>query len=200
MQNLGMSKPSLDAAVEALREGGIVAFPTETYYGLAVDPGNDVALEKLYRLKKRAAEKAILILVEDIAQISQITTSIPHQFLPLMKKYWPGPLTLIFPARDSLSSILTGGSGTIGVRISPHPVAMDLVTMMGKPITATSANISGKLPAKSAGEVAKIFGRKVDYIYDGGVTAAGQCSTIIGLRDNSLTLFRKGQIDVSTDL
>ncbi len=192
-----MSNPVLDAAVATLRGGGVVAFPTETYYGLAVDPENDLALEKLYRLKRRPPEKAILILVEDIVQLSEITRSIPPQFLPLMKKYWPGPLTLIFPAKDTLSQLLTGGSKTVGVRISPHPIAMHLVRGVGKPITATSANISGELPAKSPEEVEKIFGSDIDYIVDGGETAAGQCSTIVGLQDNALTLVRRGQIDIA---
>jgi len=191
---------SIDKAVRVILSGGIVAFPTETYYGLAVDAGNDSALKKLYQLKQRDSKKAMLVIIDDFSDIETIAASVPSQYIPLIKKYWPGPLTLIFPARDGLSILLTGRSETVGVRVSTHPVAQALVHKTGKPITATSANISGMIPAKSALEVRKVFGNRIDYILDGGETAAGKCSTIVGLKNMTLTVLRKGMIDVSSDL
>lgn len=187
-------------AAAVLQQGGIVAFPTETYYGLAVDPDCESAVAKLFQVKQRQAYKPLLLLIDRSEQLYDLVSEIPHEYRDLMDKFWPGPLTLVFPARKSLSRQLTGDTGTIGVRISPHPIARKLVRKMGKPITATSANLSGTAPAKTADEVFEMFQDKVDYILDGGKTAAGLCSTIIGFQDGNLTILRKGQVDVASEL
>ncbi len=190
----------MSTAVEIILKGGIVAFPTETYYGLAVDPDNESALRDLYRLKQRESDKAMLVLIENSNKIGSVAAAVPDEYGVLMEKYWPGPLTLIFPAQKTLSPLLTGHSDTVGVRVSPHPIAEALVQAMGKPITATSANLSGKNPAKSALEVKNIFGGRLDYIVDGGETAGGLCSTLVGLKNEVLTIFREGQIDLTAEL
>ncbi len=191
---------SLDLAVTLLRQGGIVAFPTETYYGLAVDPDCAAAVNKLYRVKKRQKDKPLLVLIEKMEQLETIVQEVPPVYLPLMKKYWPGPLTLVFQARKTMSQLITGNTGTVGVRISPHPIAQELVRLMGKPVTATSANISGLSPARSSQEVVEMLGDTVDYIVDGGETKAGLCSTILGIRQGKLFILRHGQIDLSREL
>lgn len=193
-------KSSIDKAVQIMLSGGIVAFPTETYYGLAVDASNEFALKKLYKLKQRDPKKAMIVIIEDFADIETVAAYVPERYVPLIEKYWPGALTLIFPARENLSSLLTGQGETVGVRVSPHPVAKALVREMKKPITATSANLSGGDPAKSAFEVRRIFGDRIDFILDGGETVAGNCSTIVGLKDLTLTVLREGMIDVTSDL
>ena len=185
----------LESAVDCLRQGGIVAFPTETYYGLAVDPYNDRALKALFRLKERDFQKPILVLISEMGQLGEIVASVPGLYQPLMKNFWPGPLTLIFPGHKNLSPLLTGGTGTVGVRISSHRIATGFCQKWGKPITATSANISGMEPAKSADQVRAIFGSQIDCIIDGGFTPAGRCSTIVGIRDGCLQLFREGQME-----
>jgi len=185
----------LAQAVTCLQRGGIVAFPTETYYGLAVDPFNEKALQALFRLKKRDLQKPILILISEMGQLEEIAESIPVLYQPLMNTFWPGPLTLIFPGRKNLSPLLTGGTGTIGVRISSNNIAKKLCQRSGNPITATSANISGMAPAISADEVDTIFGSQVDYIINGGLAPARCCSTIVGMRHGRLQLFREGQVD-----
>jgi len=186
-------------AVDCLKHGGIVAFPTETYYGLAVDPYNEKALEKLFRLKRRNFNKAILVLIGELGQLDMVALSIPNLYKPLMQKFWPGPLTLILPGRKDLSSLLTGGTGRIGIRLSSNYFATLFCKTSGRPITATSANRSGMIPAKSAEEVKIIFGSSVDYIFDGGVTPGGACSTVVGINDDgSLSLIREGQIAFST--
>ncbi len=187
----------IDRAVNIIREGGVVAFPTETSYGLAVDYQNEKALEKLYRIKQRSPEKALLVLVENREQLSQLVIDVPDEYQILMEKFWPGPLTLIFPARNELSTVLTGGSGTIGIRISPHPMASRLVSGYGKPLTATSANLSGNSPAKSAGEIRRIFKERVDFIVEEDTDLPGNCSTIVGIQNSKLTILRKGVLDLT---
>lgn len=191
---------SISLAVEILRQGGIVAFPTETYYGLAVDPDNEKAIEKLFNIKKRDKEKPILLLIQHPQQLSRFITHTPDKYSELMAKYWPGPLTLIFPAKKTVSKLLTANSSTIGLRISPHPVAQSLVKKIGKAITATSANLSGLPAASTAEDVLKMFGRKVDYILDGGVTEGQLGSTIIGEGDKKLIVLRPGKISIDEAL
>jgi L-threonylcarbamoyladenylate synthase len=198
--NRAMLGSSLDRAIECIREGGIVAFPTETYYGLAVNPFSLAAVKKLFQVKKRQADKPLLLLIENTAQLQSITENIPPEYVPLIEKYWPGPLTLVFPARKEVCKQLTGNSGTIGVRVSSHPIAAELVKRMGKPITATSANISGHRPACTAEEVATIFGKSLGYVIDGGQTPAGLCSTVLGIQGGKWTVVRQGQIDLSDEL
>ncbi len=190
----------LDLAVKYLQQGGVVAFPTETYYGLAIDPDCAFAVTKLYKMKKRGKEKPLLLLIEKDEQLKTVVQKVPLIYWPLIRKYWPGPLTLIFPARKTLNSQITGNTGTVGVRISPHPVAQQLVSRMGKPITATSANISGFTPARTAQEVVEMLGDNVDYVVDGGQTEAGLCSTIVSVQNGKLTLLRRGKIDLTDEL
>lgn len=184
-------------AVNVLRQGGIVAFPTETCYGLAVDPYNPRALQKLYDLKKRENSKPLLILIDHLSQLKSCVTHIPGPYVPLMDECWPGPLTLIFPASQGLPLLLTGGSGTVAIRRSPHPVACLLVKFSGIPITATSANYSHQTPALSGKECKEIFGDNIDYIIDDGERGQDTFSTIVGLSDTKLVIVRSGQLDLA---
>lgn len=187
---------SIELAVEYLRQGRIIAFPTETYYGLGVDPENETAVEKLFTLKKRPSEKPLLLLAADLEQLHEFAASVPEKFHALIEQYWPGPLTLIFPALASVNPKITAGTGTVGMRISPHPVAQQIVRTFGRPITATSANVSGMDPAETAGRVYSMFGEQIDYIVDGGKTPAGSCSTVVGLSASELEVYRLGKIDI----
>lgn len=187
----------LDQAVVLLKKGGLVAFPTESWYGLAVDPFNERALDRLYAVKRRAADKPILVLVENIDQLGQLAADIPSPYPILMETFWPGPLSLVFPANSRVPERLTAGSGTIAVRCTSNPVAARLVSRFGSPITATSANISATGPNKTAREVAGNLHEAVDIILDGGVTPGGKGSTIVGYRENGLVCLREGQIPFS---
>lgn len=177
-----------------IRQGGVVAFPTETYYGLAADPFNQSALKLLFSLKQRDYTKPVLTLVAVTEQLSLLARDVPDIYSSLIKRFWPGPLTLIFPAQDILPILLTGRTGTVGVRISSHPAAQALVKLLQGPVTATSANISGHKPAIDAQEVRRQFGSSLDYIVDGGRTPGGSGSTIIGQEAGSLKLIRAGVI------
>lgn len=193
-KNFRESASDVDKAVDVIRRGGIVAFPTETYYGLAVNPFDRVAVARLFALKKRPSAKPLLMLIADEAQLRRLTPAIPSLYMPLLD-FWPGPLTLVFPALSTLSPLVTGDTGTVGARISSHPLAHQLVSRVGHPITATSANISGRPPTTSAAEVASAFGADVDFILDGGQTPGGKGSTLVGLLGRELVLIRDGIID-----
>lgn len=188
------SMADLNRAVAVLNGGGVVAFPTETYYGLAVDPLNPLALNYLFSLKQRDISKPILTLVDDRASLASLAQDIPIIYEPLMKEFWPGPLTLIFQARLNLPTLLTAGTSTIGVRHSSHPFARQLLRAFGRPLTATSANISGYAAAVDAYEVKTQFGSKIDVVFDGGRTPGTVGSTIIGLEGDRLKLIREGVI------
>ncbi|MDA3970185.1 MAG: L-threonylcarbamoyladenylate synthase [Desulfobulbaceae bacterium] len=191
----------VEKAAEIIAAGGVVAFPTETYYGLAVDPFNETALAKLCRLKKRQQSKPILTLIADQHDLQLLVAHVPDTLRPFMA-LWPAPLTLVFPGHHTLPLQLTGGSATIGVRISSHPVAMALIRACGFPVTATSANISGATPCRTAALVKEQFGDALDFILDGGATPGGSASTVIGLRGDKPFIIREGAVppDVLQDL
>ncbi|MDP2106616.1 MAG: L-threonylcarbamoyladenylate synthase [Desulfobulbaceae bacterium] len=185
----------LQQALLVLRQGGVVAFPTETYYGLAVDPFNGHAVDHLFELKRRPAVKPVLVLIDGLDQLARLTVGVPEQFSSLMGAFWPGPLTLIFSALPSLCTQLTAGTGTIGLRISSHPFARQLCLLAGGAITATSANRSGSQPARTEQEVVAQFGHEVDWVVKGGPTRGGLASTIIAAKPGGgLCLVREGVI------
>lgn len=197
MREVTLSDEKFQKAVEIIRAGGIVAFPTETYYGLAVDIDNQEGIKALFRLKQRPVLKPILVLIHEQTQLNEIVEFIPSVYKDLMRCFWPGPMTLLFPAKMGRVSSLTGESGTIGVRMSPHPVAKQLCSKWGKPITATSANISGLEPAHDADMVRDMFGTDIDFILDGGRTPGKEGSTVVGFENGELILLRPGPIDFS---
>ena len=189
----GEDDEAIKEAVWLLQQGGLIAFPTETYYGLGVDPFNRQALQRLFTVKQRTTDKAVLVLVEDQTQALQLAQSIPHPLQKLIAAFWPGPLTLVCPARPELPALLTGNTGTIGIRQSSHPLAGRLLRAVADPVTATSANRSGNVPATTATEVEQVFGSEIDLILDGGTTPGGQGSTLVGY-DRELVCLREGKI------
>jgi len=181
-------------AAEVVRKGGVVAFPTETYYGLAVDPFNEKALQKLFRIKGRPELKPVLLLVAGRSQVEEVAGLVPELAEKLMICFWPGPLTLVLPARPGLSSYITGNTGTVGVRMSPHTIAEELLKACGIPLTATSANRTSESPAVTAEEVQSIFGDQIDYVVNGGKTPGKMGSTLIGFAHGGLQCIREGRI------
>lgn len=194
MEQIVTEQKVINQAADILRMGGLVAFPTETYYGLAVDPYNESALQRLFSIKNRSSVKPVLVLIPSRDYLYQMTDSIPSSAEKLMKKFWPGPLTMVFDARKELSGLLTGGTGTIGVRLSPNPVAKTLLNAFGGPLTATSANRSGEKAAETENEVLQIFGDKVDMILPGGRTPGQKPSTLIRISDHIIECIREGSI------
>lgn len=187
----------LKQALLVLKQGGVVAFPTETYYGLAVDPFNSQAVERLFQLKQRPVAKPILVLIDDRDRLSSLAAEIPPQFASLMDRFWPGPLTLIFPVKGDVPPALTADTGTIGVRISSHFLAAAFCALAGGAITATSANLSGRMPAVSEQEVLAQFGNRLDCFLKAGPTLGGAASTIIAAHQGGVRLVREGAISFS---
>ncbi|NPA49586.1 MAG: threonylcarbamoyl-AMP synthase, partial [Thermodesulfobacteria bacterium] len=184
---------ALRAALKALKEGKVVVIPTETFYGLAVDCQNEEALKRLFALKRRPEEKPVLLLVGDLAQLEEVVREITPLARKLIAAFWPGPLTLVLEARPGLSSFLTAGTGKVAVRLSSHPVPRRLALSFGRPITGTSANLSGKPPARSVAEVlAQLPG--VDLVLDAGVLPARAPSTIVDASGEAPVLLREGEI------
>jgi len=188
------SAPDLAPFVAALRRGEIVAFPTESSYGLAVDARSPEALERLFALKGREPGKPPPLLVDGAAMLALLVTSVPARAQALIAKHWPGPLTLVLPAQPELPEplVLDGG---VGARQSPHAIANALCQAFGAPITATSANPSGRPPAMTAEETHAWFGDAV-HILDGGRAGGGKPSTVARVNaDGTLTILRAGAID-----
>ncbi len=181
-------------ALLTLKQGGIVAYPTETFYGLAVDPENDQAIKSLYLLKKRASGKRLSLLVPDLQVLFSCISSLSTPEQTLIEAFWPGPLTLVFPEKPGVFPSLTGASDTLAIRISSHPVAAKLCSMWGRPLTATSANVSGEAAFVTAEQVSKQWGREVGFILDGGRVPGGKGSTIVRCKGSVCSILRDGVI------
>ncbi len=188
---------SVDAAARLLHDGGAVVYPTETLYGLGVDAANPQALQRLIELKGREPGKPIAVLVSDLEMVSQLAAVLPDKAIRLARRFWPGPLTLVLPARPSVSEVLTGGSGTIGVRVSSHPLAMELVRRLGRPLTTPSANPAGAKPPLTLELAYHYFEDRVDAYVDGGVLAGEPASSVVRA-DKELQIMRAGAIPAAT--
>jgi L-threonylcarbamoyladenylate synthase len=183
-------------AVAALRRGEVVAYPTETFYGLGVDALDELALARLKQLKGRG-EKAISVLVDGPAMLAELCRKPSGLALALMKKYWPGPLTIALPARRGLPAVLVA-DGCVAVRQSSHPTAQALVSHFGGPVTTTSANRAGEPPATTAEAVDEIFEGRCRIIH-GGATAGGPPSTLVRVRGDTAQILRRGAIELSSE-
>jgi L-threonylcarbamoyladenylate synthase len=181
-------------ARKILDRNGVIALPTETYYGLAVNPFQETALSRLFDLKGRSPEKPVLVLVDGPEMLPQVVQDIPALAVRLMARFWPGPLTIIFPSRPRLPRRLTGGTGTIGVRQPRQAVTCRLIAALGIPVTGTSANRAGDPPLVHAEAVARQFGAGVDLIVDAGPCPGGLPSTIVDLTSRPPRLVRSGAI------
>ncbi|MBW2027610.1 MAG: threonylcarbamoyl-AMP synthase [Deltaproteobacteria bacterium] len=190
--NRRRTRGALRRAADIILSGGVVAYPTESFYGLAVNIENDSAIKKLYEIKKREADKPILILIPSAEDLRTYVEETPEAACKLIEAFWPGGLTILFRSAMSVSPLLTAGTGKIGIRLSSHPVASGLARAVGKAITGTSANISGQPPCQDARQVEKTIGRAVDLILDGGATQGGGGSTIIDVTVSPSVILRQG--------
>lgn len=184
----------IEAAVAALKRDQVVAYPTETLYGLAVDVTSDRAVKHLYDLKRRDYGLPVAILVADVPMLQQYVTRIPEPARNLMKQFWPGPLTILFEADPKISKALMTNTGKIGIRISSHPVATALIRAFGKPLTTTSANLSGYPPSLQVKHVQMYFGDKLDCALDGGECQPSRGSTVVDVSDETMAIIREGAI------
>ena len=184
----------LSRAADILAGGGIIAYPTETFYGLGADATNEKAIKKIFAVKGRDFKNPISLIIGKPDDIYPLVKNVPETAKILMAAFWPGALTIVFQASDKISTLLTAGRGKIGLRISSHPIAQTIVQKLKKPITATSANLSGTPECSLASEVIKQIGDKVDAILDWGETQGGKASTIIDVTCDPPVILREGAI------
>jgi L-threonylcarbamoyladenylate synthase len=185
---------AINRAADSLLSGGLVAYPTESFYGLAVDASNEEAIERLFLVKKRRPGRPVLILIPSIESLAQYAARIPSIADQLIEAFWPGGLTLVFEAGTMVSPLLTGGTGKIGIRLSSHPVATALTRAIGVPISGTSANISGEPACRNAQEVLSCLGEMVNLILDGGETTGKIGSTVLDVTVHPPRILREGMV------
>lgn len=186
-------KKQIERAVTTLRGGGVVAFPTDTVYGLGASIYSEPAVERIYRLKQRSRSMALPVLVASIKQMETLSLVMPAVARRLLDNLPSGDLTLVLLASEAVPGFLCGGS-TVAVRITTHPVALSLIAGLGSPVVATSANLSGRPSATTAAEVRSQLGKGVDVIIDGGTSPGGTESTIVDLSGEKPELLREGVI------
>jgi len=184
----------LDRAVELLRAGRLVAFPTETVYGLGADASNPEAVARIFAAKGRPADHPLIVHLASAAQVADWASEFPAPARALAEAFWPGPLTLVLPRSTRVPDDVTGGQDTVGLRVPSHPVAHELLRRFGGGVAAPSANRHGRVSPTRAEHVREELGDRVDLVLDGGDCEVGLESTIVGCRDGEVTLLRPGHI------
>jgi L-threonylcarbamoyladenylate synthase len=186
----------IEKTAVVIKGGGVIIYPTETLYGLGADPLDPEAMERLYAIKGREKGKPIPFLIKDQEMLTTLVEEIPPIGRQLMERYWPGALTLIFRAKKGLPPPLCGEGGTIGLRISAHPIAQLIVEAVETPLTSTSANPAGEGNLTDCQSIAHVFGDQVDLIIDGG-KVPGIGSTVVDLTKTPPQVVRPGMIEIS---
>ena len=179
---------------QSIKNGKIVVFPTETVYGIGTNGLDENAIEKLYKIKQRPKEKPITLLVSDIEMIDKVAREINEIEYKLIKKFMPGPLTIILMKKEFVSDILTAGSKFVGIRIPDNEIARKLIEYSGVPIATTSANLSGKVAKIDLEDIRIEFKDKIDYYIDGGTSKIGKGSTVVKVVENNIKILREGSI------
>lgn len=181
---------------ELLRAGSVIAYPTDTFYGLGVDIANHIAIERLYSVKNRRPDKPILILISDIKMLLSLISQgyLSQTAGRLTAKFWPGPLTLIFNASDAVPPALTANTGKIGIRLPDNRLCNLLIDKLDHPITATSANLSGEGSLDNPDEVLALIGNRIDVLVDGGRAKGGFPSTVVDITGVEPVILREGAI------
>lgn len=189
-----LATSGLRLAVDCLRSGGLVAFPTDTLYGLGAAVSSDQGVQRLFEAKKRPLESPVPILLSAGNQLSRVAQEVPDLALKLAGRFWPGALTLVLKRNPGFRSLALAGRDDVAVRVPAHAVPRRLIEALGEPVTGTSANISGRPAPPTAQEVAEQLGESVDVIIDGGRTPIGVESTVIDLVGETPRLLREGAI------
>ena len=194
--NLELWKNMITETQNVLKGGGVLAFPTDTFYGLGVNPYNTKAVEKIYSIKGRDPEKPLLLLIDSITKLDDLTEEISEAATKLIKSFWPGPLTMLFKPKHTIPKNIT--TGLIGIRQPGNSITRKILAGLNYPLTAPSANISGEAPATSAEQVRSNLGNKVDLILDAGVCMGGKPSTLVDTTQSPVRLIRAGAINFTS--
>lgn len=192
IQTSGNIAKAVEAGIKVLSGGGIIAFPTETVYGLGVDSENRRSVDSLFRLKGRRRDKPFSLHVASVEQIDSLGFNLPRKFYDLAEKFFPGPLSIIVEINNS-----QGATETVGFRAPDNPFAIALIEAFGRPLYATSANPSGKPPATNAEKTREYFGARLPVIFDSGECLIGQASTTILIGGESYRVLRRGAVKIS---
>lgn len=185
---------NISKAIEILMNDGIIAIPTETVYGLACNALSEKAVSKIYKLKGREFKNPLSIQFDSFEKINFYVKSIPEAYYKIAEKFCPGPVTFIFDKNQLIPDFVNAGKQTIGIRIPSHYLALEILKNISFPLAVTSANISGKADATTAGEVRNYFKNKIPYIVDGGKCFYSKPSTVIQFSENKIIILRKGVI------
>jgi L-threonylcarbamoyladenylate synthase len=191
---------TLLAAAEAVLRGGVIAFPTDTLYGLGCSLFDVSAVEMVARLKRRDPSLAVISLIPETRQVDGLAVDITPIARGLMERHWPGPLSLIFRAAPIVPPRVRGAGGTVALRVPRDHLCQRLLDTIGGPVVSSSANLSGQRPAETAEEVVRIFGNQLDMVLDGGPRRGGVSSTLVDVSGRKPRLLRRGALDVSGEL
>lgn len=186
-------------AAKIVSEGGVIAFRTDTFYGLGADPLNAAAVARIKELKGREENKPILLLLSDASMADRFIADRSEAFEAVARKFWPGPLTIVGLAVATLPTEITAGTGTVGVRVPADSDVRELVRVCGGALTATSANPSGREPARTAQEVIEYFGERIDLVVDGGEVIATEPSTVLDVTASPPRVVREGAVKLLQD-
>jgi len=181
-------------AAALIKNGGLVVFPTSSFYGLGTSAFNAEAVDKVFRVKKRDSKKPILVLIASLAQLDPLVEAIPRLSRRLMEAFWPGSLTLVFHASALIPSSLTGYTGKVGIRLANHVAALSLVRAVGHPITGTSANVSGQGGCHAVSQLDVHIRDEVDLILDAGTLPGAKESTVVDVTADPPGIIREGAI------
>ena len=185
---------SIEYAAGYIKRGEVVAVPTDTFYGLAVDPTNLASIEAVFRAKGRPETKALPILVNSVEQAITMIRDVPDVFLKLAHEFWPGALTLVVTATSRLPLKVTGNTGRVALRWANSPIITSLIAATGGPITGTSANLSGFPSCSNANQIVQQLGDRIPLILDGGDTGGSLASTIVRIDGDQYSIVREGKI------
>jgi L-threonylcarbamoyladenylate synthase len=185
---------ALQVASAAILNGSVISIPTETFYALSADPFNLRAVEQIFLIKGRQDWKPLLMLADSVDQVEAIAQNIPDRFYKIAERFWPGPLTLILPAASRVPRKITGGTGTVGVRIPDLVVTRLFIRAIDMPLIGTSANLSGHPPCSTPDEVLEQLGGKIELILDHGDTRGSAPSTVLDLTEEPARLVREGAV------
>ena len=195
-QAAGSAGEAIGRAAELLRAGGVVAFPTETVYGLGADARNDAAVARIFEIKGRPRFDPLIVHVSEPEMAAEVAAEMPPAGAELVRRFWPGPLTLVLPKRADIPDLVTAGLPTVGVRMPRHPLARELIRRAGVPVAAPSANPFGRTSPTTARHVEELLGGAVDAILDGGACEVGVESTILSLAGGEPLLLRMGGLEL----
>ena len=184
----------IERAADAIKRGELVAFPTETVYGLAADAFNKKAVARVFEVKGRPANNPLPVQVASLDDVRRLAAENPDVAVRLMERHFPGPLTIVFRASDKVSEMITAGTGKVGIRMPDHPVALALIRAAGTPIVAPSANTSGEPPPTTADEVLAYLDGRIEMILDAGPTQLKISSTVVDVTESPPRILREGSI------